>query len=117
MSNATRGVLAEFLVGQAVADNLEIRDEWAEYDLRSSTGIRIEVKSVSFLQCWDQKRLSRVSFCYKKRQDENPPTGQQKSEQRRYADVYVFALLAHSNQETLNPLDLSQWEFYVVPTV
>ncbi len=44
VSNATRGVLAEFLVGQAVGDTMDIRDEWAEYDLRSSTGIRIEVK-------------------------------------------------------------------------
>jgi hypothetical protein len=30
--------------------------------------------------------------------------------------VYVFALLAHQNQATLDPLNLVQWEFYVVPT-
>jgi hypothetical protein len=30
--------------------------------------------------------------------------------------VYVFALLAHQNQATLDPLNLDQWEFYVVPT-
>jgi hypothetical protein len=28
----------------------------------------------------------------------------------------VFALLAHAEQETLDPLDLTQWEFYVLPT-
>ncbi len=37
-------------------------------------------------------------------------------EPRRHADVYVFALLAHREQATLNPLDLSQWEFWAVPT-
>ena len=116
VSNATRGVLVEFLVGNAVGDSLSIRDEWAEYDLQSSTAIRIEVKSASFLQIWNQKRLSKVSFSYKKSQSFDSLTGQLKSEQRRYADVYVFAVLAHSNQETLNPLDLSQWEFYVAPT-
>jgi hypothetical protein len=30
--------------------------------------------------------------------------------------VYVFALLAHQHQATLDPLDVAQWEFYVVPT-
>lgn len=29
--------------------------------------------------------------------------------------MYVFALLAHKDQDTLDPFDLSQWEFYVVP--
>lgn len=32
------------------------------------------------------------------------------------AHVYVFALLAHRDQETLDPMDVSQWEFYVLPT-
>lgn len=30
--------------------------------------------------------------------------------------VYVFALLAHTNKATVNPLDLHQWVFYVLPT-
>jgi hypothetical protein len=30
--------------------------------------------------------------------------------------VYVFALLAHHHQATLDPLDVAQWEFFVVPT-
>ncbi len=29
----------------------------------------------------------------------------------------MFALLAHEDQETLDLLDVSQWEFYVVPTI
>jgi hypothetical protein len=37
-------------------------------------------------------------------------------EPQRHADVHVFAVLAHKSQATLNPLDVSQWEFYVVPT-
>jgi hypothetical protein len=36
---------------------------------------------------------------------------------QRSADVYVFCLLKHQEKETLNPLDLEQWEFYVVSTV
>ncbi len=32
------------------------------------------------------------------------------------ADVYVFALLAHADKATIDPLDLDQWTFYVMPT-
>lgn len=38
------------------------------------------------------------------------------NEKKRHADVYVFALLAHKEQSTLNPLNLDQWEFYVLTT-
>ena len=42
-------------------------------------------------------------------------TNAMEAEVRRQADVYVFALLAHREKRTLDPLDLSQWEFFVVP--
>lgn len=32
------------------------------------------------------------------------------------ADIYVFALLAHRIKLTIDPLDLDQWKFYVLPT-
>jgi hypothetical protein len=35
---------------------------------------------------------------------------------RRQADVYVFALLAHQDKTTIDPLNVSQWRFYVLPT-
>ncbi len=34
----------------------------------------------------------------------------------RSADAYVFAVHAHREQESINPLDLSQWEFHVLST-
>jgi hypothetical protein len=33
----------------------------------------------------------------------------------RSAHVYVFALLHPTDRETIDPLDLSQWTFYVLP--
>jgi len=30
--------------------------------------------------------------------------------------VYVFALLAHTDKTTIDPLNLDQWRFYVLPT-
>ena len=43
-------------------------------------------------------------------------TNRQALESKRQADVYVFALLAHREQETIDPLNLDQWDFYVLPT-
>ena len=37
-------------------------------------------------------------------------------EARRQADVYGFALLKHQEKSSLNPMDVAQWEFYVVST-
>jgi hypothetical protein len=35
---------------------------------------------------------------------------------QRMADAYVFCLLKHQDKNTLDPLNLDQWEFYVLPT-
>ena len=35
---------------------------------------------------------------------------------KRYADLYVFCLLAHVDKETVNPMDVSQWGFYDLRT-
>ena len=37
-------------------------------------------------------------------------------EKKRQADVYVFCVLKHKEQDTINPLDLEQWDFYPVST-
>jgi hypothetical protein len=34
----------------------------------------------------------------------------------RQAQVYVFALLAHQEKATVDPLNIGQWQFYVLPT-
>jgi hypothetical protein len=51
VSNATRGILAEYIVARALglAKN-GVRDEWAAYDLCTPEGIKIEVKSAAYLQ-------------------------------------------------------------------
>ncbi|WP_144418580.1 hypothetical protein [Candidatus Thioglobus autotrophicus] len=40
--------------------------------------------------------------------DEN---NKRSEEAKRQADVYVFCVLAHKDKGTVNPLDLSQWDF------
>ena len=37
-------------------------------------------------------------------------------ESKRQSDVYVFALLKHKDKQTVDPLNVKQWDFHVVPT-
>ena len=64
VSNATRGILAEYMVGKALGciKEEDIRDEWGAYDLATQAGVRIEVKSAAYVQSWQQSRLSKINF-------------------------------------------------------
>jgi hypothetical protein len=116
VSNSTRGVLAEFLVARALGLDTGVRDEWQAFDLKTATDKKIEVKSAAYVQSWGQKELSKIVFSTRRSLAWDAETGAFATESRRQADIYVFALLAHCDKKTIDPLDLDQWEFYVVPT-
>jgi len=115
--NIVRGQLAEYIVAHALRiPTTGVRDGWAVYDLTTPDGIRVEVKSGSYLQSWFQKEPSVITFSVKKTRAWNPNTNEFEGDQRRHADVYVLALLAHRDKATLDPLDIAQWQFYVLST-
>ena len=117
VSNVTRGVLAEFIVAHAVGIPTDgVRDEWAPYDLETPDGIKLEVKSAAYVQSWWQPRFSDIRFGTKKTLSWDPETNAYGTEPTREADVYVFALLGHKDHQTIDPLNLDQWRFYVRPT-
>jgi hypothetical protein len=117
VSNATRGILAEYLVARAIGIGInDIRSEWDRFDLTTKSGIKIEVKSAAYIQTWHQDRYSPISFGIAQTQGWDPKTGKFSKLKQRHADVYVFALLDHKDQETIDPTDVRQWAFYVVPT-
>ena len=116
LSNATRGVFAEFIVALATGcDIRKPREEWSAHDLTTPEGIRIEVRSAAYLQAWNQpKGLSTISFGIKETRKWDSETNQQALEKSRVADVYVFCLLHHTDKTTVDPLDLRQWTFFVM---
>ncbi len=117
VSNTMRGVLAEFIISKALCiEKPETREEWAPWDLTTPEGVKVEVKSASYIQSWHQDRLSKISFLTPKTHAWDSSTNKQQQGIQRQADVYVFALLANQDQASINPLDLSQWVFWVVPT-
>ena len=114
LSNATRGRFAEFIVGTAVGlDPKKLRNEWDAFDLVTKSGIKIEVKSAAYIQCWAQKKYSNISFSIKPAIDLGVNGN---TIPKRHADLYVFCHLNHKNQETIDPLKMEQWDFYVVAT-
>lgn len=114
ISNVTRGVLAEYIVALALGIGEEnVRMIWEPYDLITPGGLKVEVKSAAYLQSWKQRRLSSISFACNKTQIDT--SLEQDGTFLRRADVYVFALLKQKDKSMLNPLDLSQWQFWVVP--
>ncbi len=115
IENRTRGILAEYIVKKALKIDSTRRIEWDNYDLISNKGKKLEIKSASYIQSWMQTKYSEIKFGIAPTVGtiDNPLYDGKK---RRWTDFYVFCLLAHKNQETINPLDLEQWIFYVLET-
>ena len=76
--NTTRGVLAEFLVARALGDVSDRRVGWANYDVLTPSGIRVEVKSSGRLQSWSQRPGTRTpnsrSACTRRTHAMRPPS-------------------------------------------
>jgi hypothetical protein len=117
VSNATRGVLAEYIVGLALrcVDGCA-RVEWDSCDLRTPEGNSVEVKSAAYVQTWHQRELSKISFDITPTNGWDAATNTVSAERKRQANVYVFCLLKHMDKATVSPLNLDQWEFYVLST-
>jgi hypothetical protein len=109
--------LAEFIVAKALTiPTNNVWNEWGAFDLITPAGVKVEVKSAAYLQTWSQKGYSPISFLTPKTKAWDPNTNHMESESRRQADVYVFAVLAHKDKATVDPMDVAQWQFYVLST-
>lgn len=111
-TNNVRGYLAEFLVARSVGSTAT-RVEWDPWDVTAPDGTRVEVKSSGLLQSWRQKKLSRPTFRVAPAYGWDEATATWSTEQAFNADAYVFCLHAADTHHDYDPLDVSQWRFYV----
>lgn len=119
-SNVLRGALAEFIVENALKDNMEIeiRSPWGDYDVLYK-GKKIEVKCCSYIQDWDQNKLTTIQWSGLKAKElyysEAVTKLSKLNKLADYkADIYVLALFKHQDHATLDILDMDQWCFYVL---
>lgn len=126
LDNTLRGNYSEFVVAAALGLDLKsVRRNWEPWDLTYSFNseedeeqrkdIRIEVKSSSYLQAWDQVQLSNIVFSIRPTRAWDAEKGFSDTVERR-SDVYVFCLYAETDTIIADPLDLNKWEFYVIST-
>lgn len=115
VNNAEWGKVAEFIVASALGVADKPCTVWDSFDLLYK-GKGIEVKSAAYLQSWRQKKESYIAFSVRPTVGLVEDTGTYDNDRKRQSHAYVFCLLKHRDKQTVNPLDLDQWEFYVAPT-
>ncbi len=116
VGNALRGKLAEYIVATAAGCSEGVNQQWNAYDLVTPDDIKVEVKSAAYLQSWSQKKLSTIQFGIQPTFGWDAKTNEHSSTKIRQADVYVFYLLKHQEKDTVDPMNMAQWDFYVLPT-
>lgn len=84
------------------------------FDLLTESGLKIEIKSAAYLQTWYHKKLSSISFKIRQTKSWDGGTNESATERKRQADIYIFCVLNHKEKDSLDPLNLDQWEFYVL---
>ena len=114
VGNVLRGVLAEYIVACALSLPDSARVEWNAFDLKTPQGLTLEVKSAAYLQSWQQKALSQITFGIQPTRAWQAATNDHTGGPRRQADMYVFCLLHHQDKATVDPLDMDQWTFFLL---
>lgn len=118
MNNA-RGYLVEFLVAQALRDPSPMRIEWGPWDVQAADGTLVEVRAAGRLQSWAAKRLTTPHWTFRSvraaRVWSDDLADHVEVAPADRVHVWVFALHTAEDPAAYDPLDLSQWEFRVMP--
>ncbi len=116
LTNTTRGMFAEFLVGAALGVVEHTRPTgWENFDL-SYYNQKIEVKASAYLQSWHQDAPSTIRFDIGERGTWDSATNSWIRERTRSANCYVFCLFFEQDRSAADVLDTSKWEFYILST-
>lgn len=124
-----KGWFAEWLVASLLRVQMTRRISWADSDIiigDRSKCLRIEVKSTAHFQSWklldeygdaivskplaEDARVKRRFPPLMSRKGSGPVDPN--DEKLHKSDLYVFALQSHTDPDSWNALDVSQWEFF-----
>jgi hypothetical protein len=116
MGNTERGKLAEYIVSLAMGCAEGVSEGWGVFDALTPEKVKIEVKTSAYLQSWAQKKISDIRFGVRETLAWDSRSNAYAATAMRQADVYVFCVENCKDQNAVNPLDLSQWDFYPIAT-
>ena len=123
-----KGIFAEWLVYKLLGVASPRRIGWANSDVVTSIGVRIEVKAASYWQSWkliDGNGLphakplyaippdSKIRFAGLTARD-GANVADRSTPRTLKSQMYVFAFQHEKKIDHWDAMDLSQWEFYVV---
>ena len=112
------GEIAEFVVARALGiTEAQNTAYWTLWDT-TYRGARIEVKATAYYHLWNTNgNVSKQrTFSIAAANGSYDPQKSGNSEFCRQNDLYVFCLNNGTSKETSYPLNMDNWEFYVVPT-
>ena len=109
-------VIAEYIVEKALGMKESFNvGYWTLYDIEYR-GKRIEIKETGYYHSWQkegdkisEQRTFSITKAYSNYKDNS-------STYERQNDIYVFCLNIGRTREESNPMELNNWEFYIVPT-
>ena len=89
--NNQRGHLAEYIIAKALNTVSQKRLEWDPFDIKYKN-LKIEVKSCAYIQAWEQKDFSKISFDIAPTRLFDMETEHYCEECKRQSDLYIFCL-------------------------
>lgn len=110
-------VIAEFIVEKALKIEKSYNtDYWTLFDILYRN-CRIEIKETSYYHPWNEngKVSNQRTFGITKANSNYEDNGIENKFERQN-DIYVFCLNTGTTKESSNPMNLNNWEFYIVPT-
>ena len=115
LHNQVRPVFAEFIVACALDLQSVKRVGWDAVDLRYR-GSGIEIKSAAYLQSWAQEKSSSIRFDIAKKKGWDAATNTSQLESVRSAACYVFCLYPEKDRAKADPIQVPDWQFFVLST-
>ena len=123
-----KGIYAEWVVTKILSIPSARRVSWANSDIITPEGVRIEIKSSAYWQSWklvnedgslkqiDSAQLenigrSSIRFSGLMAKDATGLNGSSKTGYK--SDLYIFCFQHEENPSRWNALNLDQWEFFV----
>ena len=109
--------IAEFIIEKALGmEKSHNTDSWTLYDILYRN-TRIEVKETSYYHPWNEdgnissQRTFGITMANSRYENEI-----EENKFERQNDIYVFCLNTGQTKEESNPMNLNNWEFYIIPT-
>lgn len=108
-------VIAEFIVEKALGiDKAQNTDYWTLYDILYRD-YRIEIKETSYYHPWNEDgKVSKQRMFGITKANSNYESNETENKFERQNDIYVFCLNTGTTKETSNPMNLDNWEFYII---